>query len=199
MFNNILFYICNLLLRILTKNKKLRITKLIMDNNNYNTIGIQDEKTLVAESKKSFTPKIIHILIAVFAIIILSGFIFVSLSGNTTDNKYTGLKNIPIEEKDLIHIFSGNYDGKSVLITVKKIYQENGKTYMVYDLKCDFIPIASACKCHIDFLNHTFDFSIDEKISKVPLGKGSVHRTSAGKIIFKDETDNAYKIDLVQL
>lgn len=149
---------------------------------------------------KAFTPKIIHIMIAIAVIVALSVSIFAAFSGGNGRPSYFGLRDKPIEEKDLIHIFSGNYDGKSVLLTVKDIKSENGRLFMVYDLKCDFVPVASGCKCLVNLLNKTYDFGADENaVKKIPLGSGTILRSSAGKVIFKSDGQSSHKIDLLQL
>jgi len=163
-----------------------------------------DEKTETKEQiteTKTFTPKTVHIIIAVIVIALLSVFIFVALSGGSGERPaYFGLRDKPIEEKDLVHIFSGNYNGKSVLITVKDVKDENGKVFMIFDLKCDFVPVASGCKCVINLLNKTYDFTTDENaVKKIPLGNGTILRSSAGKVIFKSDGFGTDKIDLLQL
>lgn len=162
-----------------------------------------DEKTETKEQiteTKTFTPKTVHIIIAVIVIALLSVFIFVALSGGGERPSYFGLRDKPIEQKDLIHIFSGNYNGKSVLITVKDVKDENGKVFMIFDLKCDFVPVASGCKCVVNLLNKTYDFTSDENaVKKIPLGNGTILRSSAGKVIFKSDGFGTDKIDLLQL
>ncbi|MBQ5540104.1 MAG: hypothetical protein IIU03_07715 [Bacteroidales bacterium] len=162
-----------------------------------------DEKTETKEQiteTKTFIPKTVHIIIAVIVIALLSVFIFVALSGGGERPSYFGLRDKPIEQKDLIHIFSGNYNGKSVLITVKDVKDENGKVFMIFDLKCDFVPVASGCKCVVNLLNKTYDFTSDENaVKKIPLGNGTILRSSAGKVIFKSDGFGVDKIDLLQL
>ena len=162
-----------------------------------------DEKTETKEQiteTKTFTPKTVHIIIAVIVIALLSVFIFVALSGGGERPSYFGLSDKPIEQKNLIHIFSGNYNGKSVLITVKDVKDENGKVFMIFDLKCDFVPVASGCKCVVNLLNKTYDFTSDENaVKKIPLGNGTILRSSAGKVIFKSDGFGVDKIDLLQL
>ncbi len=168
--------------------------KMITDNE-----SISQEEEQETENK-AFSPSILHIVIAVVVIAMLSVFIFFALSSKNGHSSYFGLKDKPIEEKDLVHIFSGNYDGKSVLLTVKDVKNENGRLYMIYDLKCDFVPVASQCKCLVNMTNKTYDFDVDENaVKKIPLGNGVILRSSAGKIIFKNEGLGTYKIDLLQL
>ena len=161
------------------------------------------EKTVKKEQvteNKTFTPKTVHIIGAVVVIALLSVFIFVALSGGGDRPSYFGLRDKPMEEKDLVHIFSGNYNGKSVLITVKDVKNENGKVFMIFDLKCDFVPVASGCKCTVNLLSKTYDFTTDENaVKKIPLGNGTILRSSAGKVIFKSESFGVDKIDLLQL
>jgi len=68
---------------------------------------------------------------------------------------------------------------------------------MIYDLKCDFVPVQSNCRCEVDLINNTFDFlQTETPKSKIPLGTGKLLRTTAGKVIFKT---NSGKIDYIQL
>ena len=149
---------------------------------------------------KKFTPKLVHILLAVAAVVVLSVFIFSALSGGGDRQPYFdfGVKDKPVGEADFLHIFSGNYEGKSILVTVKSVKNESGRLYLIYDLKCDFIPVASECKCLVSLSEQTYDFRVDRNaVRDVPLGSGTFSRTSAGKIVFQPSSSG--KIDLLQL
>ncbi|MBR4266955.1 MAG: hypothetical protein IKQ46_12955 [Bacteroidales bacterium] len=154
-----------------------------------------------SRKKKSFVPRIVHILLAIIVIVVLSILIFTNADFNKgrdyTHLRYSKMKNEPIQKEDLLNLFSANYNDQNILITVQDVVIEEGKTYMIYDLKCDFVPVQSNCRCEVDLINNTFDFlQTETPKSKIPLGTGKLLRTTAGKVIFKT---NSGKIDYIQL
>jgi len=150
-----------------------------------------------------FRPRWYHVVMAVMFIVILSMFVFMNINfdsdgGNVEKVSPSSLRNMPVTSADLVHIYSGNCDGMSVLITVKSVQDvSEGKAEMVYDIKCDFVPVASGAKCEVDLGANTLDFGHHEAIDrKIMLGKGTVERTPAGKIRIKAGNG---KYELVQL
>ena len=142
------------------------------------------------EPEVGFVPKLGHIVGAVVIIILLGVFVFVSIDFDDNDSNksasYTGLSNVPITEADLFHLYSGSYEGKSILLTVKEVKKDGNKHVMLFDLKCDFVPVAQGCRCMVDLAAKSFSFEDNEEITrKVPLGAGSIQRTAAGKVVLK--------------
>ncbi len=154
-----------------------------------------------SKKKKSFVPQIVYILLAIVVIVVLSILIFSNTDFNKTqDNRhlqYSKMKNEPIQKDDLLNMFTATYNNQSLLVTVKKVIFEDGKTYMIYDLKCDFVPIQSDCRCEVDLINNTFDFLQKEtEKGRIPLGSGKLQRTAAGKVMLKT---NSGKLNFIQL
>ena len=90
-----------------------------------------------------------------------------------------------ISESDLYHLYSGSYEGKSLLLTVKDVRNENNKYVMIFDFKCDFVPVAQNCKCYVDLQKHTYEFEDMAAAKKIPLGSGTISRSATGKVVFR--------------
>ncbi|MBO7462391.1 MAG: hypothetical protein J6T96_07325 [Bacteroidales bacterium] len=137
-----------------------------------------------------FAPKAVHIVVAVVLVVVVAVLVFVGLdfngsSGSKTSN-YLGLGDKSISESDLYHLYSGSYDGKSLLLTVKDVRVEDDKHVMVFDFKCDFVPVAQNCKCYVDLQNRTYEFEeMGSASKKVPFGSGTIARSATGKVVFR--------------
>ncbi len=137
-----------------------------------------------------FRPRWYHVVMAVMLIVILSLFVFINIDFSSDGGrveKISQSRNAPIVPADLMHIYSGSYNGVSVLITVKDVRDlQDGKVEMVYDLKCDFVPVASGAKCTVDMERRTLDFEAGGAVSrKIKLDPCTMERTSAGKLVLK--------------
>lgn len=154
------------------------------------TSGQKNMDGMESMEDKFFAPKVVHIVVAVVLAVVLGVLVFVGLDmtggDNSKNSSYLGLGDKAITEADLYHLYSGSYDGKSVLITVKDVKNANGKLVMVFDLKCDFVPVAQNCKCYVNLADNTYAFEDSEAVSKkIPLGSGSILRSATGKVVFK--------------
>ncbi len=144
-----------------------------------------------------------HVVMAVVLIVILSMVVFINIDFSSDGGRVervspSAMRNMPIAPDDLVHIYSGCCDGMSVLITVKSVREQpGGGVDMVYDIKCDFVPLASGAVCHVDMESRTLDFGHpDGESPKIDLGKCVVERTSAGKLAIKSADG---KFELMQL
>ncbi len=149
-------------------------------------------------NEKFFAPKVVHIVVAVVLAIVIAVLVFFGLdfsgANESQNSAYLGLGDKPITEVDLYHLYSGSYDGKSVLLTVKDVKDDNGRYVMVFDLKCDFVPVAQNCKCYVDLKKKTFEFEDSEAVSrKIPLGSGTISRSATGKVVFLPSS-NLYEL-----
>ena len=138
-----------------------------------------------------FAPKAVHIVVAVALVVVVAVLVFVGLdfngSGGSKGSAYLGLSDKAIAESDLYHLYSGSYEGKSLLLTVKDVKNDKNKYVMIFDFKCDFVPVAQNCKCYVDLQKHTYEF---EEIAaavakKIPLGTGTISRSATGKVVFR--------------
>lgn len=150
-----------------------------------------------------FRPRWYHVVLAVLIVAALSVFVFISIDfssdgGNVAKEGVSSMRNMPITPQDLVHIYSGNSDGKSILITVKSVEEQDAQNcVLVYDIKCDFVPVATGARCAVNLESRTFDFGGNEAISrKVDLSSGSISRTMAGKVVLKPAHG---KFELLQL
>lgn len=162
------------------------------------TSGQKTEDNIDNVSEKLFAPKVFHVVLAVALAILIAIVVFLWLivceNSDSENAAYFGLENQPVTEMDLRHLYSGTYDGKSVLITVKDVTNDNGRCVMVFDLKCDFVPVAQNCKCYVDFDKKTFEFEDSVVIAKkLPLGSGSISRSATGKVVFRSSS-NLYEL-----
>ena len=165
------------------------------------TSGQQAAEGVGGAEDKIFAPRVVHIVIAVVLAVILAVLVFIGLDfgGVTSKNSaYLGLGEAPVVEADLYHLYSGTYDGRALLLTVKDVKKEsNGKHTVVFDLKCDFVPVAQNCKCYVDLNSMTFDFEETDAIAKkIQLGSGTIQRTATGKVVFKPASG---RYELLQL
>lgn len=165
--------------------------------------GMLSSHTSGGMANGGFQPRWYHLVIAVLLVILMSLLIFMRIDfnsdgGHVVKDPPSSLRNMPITAHDLVHIFSGNCGGQSVLITVKGVEDvSDAGCVLIYDLKCDFVPVVSGARCEVDLTNSTFDFGHDEAVSrKVELGKGHMERTMAGKVVLKPESG---KYELIQL
>ncbi|MBR2105545.1 MAG: hypothetical protein IJ933_09740 [Bacteroidales bacterium] len=136
-----------------------------------------------------FAPKAVHIVVAVVLVVVVAVLVFVGLdfngSGGSKNSAYLGLGDKEISESDLYHLYSGSYEGKSLLLTVKDVRNENNKYVMIFDFKCDFVPVAQNCKCYVDLQKHTYEFEDMAAAKKIPLGSGTISRSATGKVVFR--------------
>lgn len=149
-----------------------------------------------------FAPKAVHIVVAVVLVVVVAVLVFVGLdfsgSGGNKGSAYLGLGDKAISESDLYHLYSGSYEGKSLLLTVKDVKNEKDRYVMIFDFKCDFVPVAQNCKCYVDLQKHTYEF---EEIAaatakKIPLGTGTIARSATGKVVFRPSSG---QYELLQL
>lgn len=161
------------------------------------------EQTGIEMASGGFRPQWYHLVLALLIVAVLSVIVFLTIDfssdgGNVARDANTSLRNTPISAGDLVHIYSGHCDGKSILITVKSVEeQKGGKCVMVYDIKCDFVPVATAARCDVDLEARTFDFGYNSALSrKVDLSTGTIGRTMAGKVVLKPSNG---KFELIQL
>lgn len=139
------------------------------------------------ELERRFTPKVIHVVLAAIVAAALAVLVYSSLTAPGHESRgYTRLQKEPVTADDVRHIYTASYDGKCVLISVKDVVAEGGFYYMVYDLKLDFVPIASRNRCKVDFISQRFDFMGADggPDYRIPLGSGSISRSPSGKIRF---------------
>ena len=154
------------------------------------SLGQKPVEGMMSADEKMFAPKMVHIIVAIVIVVVAAVLVFVGIdfngSGNSKNNSYLGLGDKPVEEADLYHLYSGIYDGKSLLLTVKDVKNENGRYIMTFDLKCDFVPVAQNCKCYVDLAKNTFEFEQSDVVAKkFSLGAGTISRMATGKVIFK--------------
>jgi hypothetical protein len=154
------------------------------------TAGQKPVEGMESIDEKFFAPKVVHIVVAVVLVIIIAVLVFLGLgfsgSDDSSKSAYLGLGSKPVTASDLYHLYSGSYDGKSVLLTVKDVKNENGRVTMIFDIKCDFVPVAQNCKCFVDLSKCTYEFEKTEAISKkIPLGSGTISRSATGKVLFQ--------------
>ena len=140
-----------------------------------------------------FAPKMVHIVIAVVVVVVVAVLVFVGLDFNgasgSKSSAYLGLGDKAITEADLYHLYSGSYDGKSLLLTVKDVKNENNRFVMIFDFKCDFVPVAQNCRCFVDLQKHTYEFEeAGAATKKVPLGSGTISRSATGKVVFRPKS-----------
>ena len=142
-----------------------------------------------------------HIAMAVMSMVILALLVFINIDFNSDGGRVeklspSAMRNMPIAPSDLVHIYSGNCGGAQVLITVRSAQDMGGGMVdMVYDIKCDFVPVATGARCLVNLADNTLDFGHNEAVErKVRLGSGKVSRTAAGKVVI-----NAGDLELVQL
>ncbi len=150
-----------------------------------------------------FQPKWYHLVLAVLVIAAMSLFVFVTINfdsdgDNIADEAPASLRSMPVSAGDLTRIFSGNYDGKSVLITIKSAQETSpGICTVVFDVKIDFVPVAVGAQGVFDLGKRTFDLGANEQITrKVPIDKGTMERTISGKLVLRPDSG---KLELVQL
>jgi hypothetical protein len=165
------------------------------------TSGQKPVEGMVSMENRFFAPTVVHIVVAIVVAVVIAVFVFVGMDFNSSisqkNSSYLGLGDKPVAETDLFHLYSCSYDGKSVLLTVKDVKNDNGRLVMIYDIKCDFVPLAQNCRCFIDLNNKTFAFEDSEVVSKkFPLGAGSISRSATGKVIFQPSSK---LYELVQL
>ena len=137
-----------------------------------------------------FAPKAVHIVVAVVLVVVVAVLVFVGLdfngSGGSKSSTYLGLGEKAITESDLYHLYSGSYDGKSLLLTVKDVKNDKNRFVMIFDFKCDFVPVAQNCRCYVDLQNYTYEFEENGAASrKIPLGSGTISRSATGKVVFR--------------
>jgi hypothetical protein len=107
-------------------------------------------------------------------------------SGGSKSSAYLGLGDKAITESDLYHLYSGSYDGKSLLLTVKDVKNDKNRYVMIFDFKCDFVPVAQNCRCYVDLQKQTYEFEdMGAGVKKIPLGSGTISRSATGKVVFR--------------
>ena len=137
-----------------------------------------------------FAPKAVHIVVAVVFVVVVAVLVFVGLdfngSGGSKSSAYLGLGDKAITESDLYHLYSGSYDGKSLLLTVKDVKNDKNRYVMIFDFKCDFVPVAQNCRCYVDLQKQTYEFEdMGAGVKKIPLGSGTISRSATGKVVFR--------------
>ena len=141
-------------------------------------------------NEKFFAPKVVHIVVALVLVIVIAVLVYISLyvsaSEDSRNSAYLSLGDKPVTEVDLYHLYSGTYDGKSVLITVKDVKSDRGRYVVTFDIKCDFVPVAQNCRCFVNLDDSTFEFEESEIVAKkFPLGTGTIKRSATGKVVFQ--------------
>jgi hypothetical protein len=151
--------------------------------------GQHSEYDMDNMNEKFFAPKVVHIVVAVVIAIVVAVLVYIGLyvtaSEDSKNSAYLSLGDKPITEVDLYHLYSGSYDGKSVLVTVKDVKNDHGRYVVTFDIKCDFVPVAQNCKCYVNLDEKTFEFEELESVAKkFPLGSGTIKRSATGKVVF---------------
>lgn len=152
------------------------------------------------EESESFVPKPVHIIVSVLVIVILSVLILLSMrSGGDNGGDGVGVSQRarPIAPGDLVNIYSGTYDGKSILVSIREVRGDGDSAMALYDLKCDFVPVLQGASCKVDLQARRFCFDeADMRKCKLSLSDGLLERTAAGKIVMKSSCGS---YELVQL
>lgn len=146
----------------------------------------------IEASDIGFQPRWYHLVLAVLVIASMSLFVFVSINFDSDGEdvareSVTSLRNMPVSPGDLVHSYSGNYEGTSVFLKIISATDNgNGTCDVVFDVKCDFIPVAQSVSGVFNLDNRTFDLGAQESVlRKVPLDKGTIERTISGKLVLK--------------
>ena len=154
------------------------------------TSGQKSVEGMESAEGNFFAPKAVHIVVAIALVVVVAVLVFVGLdvngSGSSKGSAYLGLGDKKITESDLYHLYSGSYDGKSLLLTVKDVKNDNNKFVLIFDFKCDFVPVAQNCRCYVDLQKQTYEFEdMSSTAKKIPLGSGTISRSATGKVVFR--------------